>query len=112
MVVCTRYTPYVYVPEAFASFHLCHCVLTTSPEVTLDDQANLRSVDFISCLSLDSHQAGSFLLPSSSGPNCKSNLSTPQRKHLHTKLIPVRSELTQNGTQETFYGLTFIKPGS
>ncbi|MEQ2296793.1 hypothetical protein AMECASPLE_028126 [Ameca splendens] len=44
-------------PECFAtsdleslSFDQCHCVLTTSPEVTLDDQVYQRSVEFISYL--------------------------------------------------------------
>ncbi|MEQ2301472.1 hypothetical protein AMECASPLE_036442 [Ameca splendens] len=54
----------------------------------------------ISCLRLDSYQAGSYLLPLSPGPSCKCNLSTLQRKHLHTELIPVRSELTQNSTKK------------
>ncbi|MEQ2295456.1 hypothetical protein AMECASPLE_014528 [Ameca splendens] len=40
-------------------------------------------------LRLDSHLAGSFLLPSPLGPRHKCTLSTLQRKHLHTELIPV-----------------------
>ncbi|MED6262445.1 hypothetical protein ATANTOWER_019458 [Ataeniobius toweri] len=42
----------------------------------------------ISCLRLDSHQAGSFLLPPSPGPSRNRTLSTPQRKHLNTGLTP------------------------
>ncbi|MEQ2241546.1 hypothetical protein ILYODFUR_026450 [Ilyodon furcidens] len=56
----------------------------------------LRTLFPISCIRLDSHQAGSFLLPSSPGPSRKRTLSTLQRKHLRTKLIPVCSKLTLN----------------
>ncbi|MED6242472.1 hypothetical protein ATANTOWER_005172 [Ataeniobius toweri] len=43
----------------------------------------------IYCLRLDSHLAGSFLLPSPPGSSRKRTLSTLQRKHLHTELILV-----------------------
>ncbi|MED6242861.1 hypothetical protein ATANTOWER_010909 [Ataeniobius toweri] len=43
----------------------------------------LRTSFPISCLCLDSHQAGSSLLPSSPGPSRKRTLSTLQCKHLH-----------------------------
>ncbi|MEQ2252236.1 hypothetical protein ILYODFUR_019625 [Ilyodon furcidens] len=58
----------------------------------------LRTSFPTSCIRLDLHQAGSFLLPSSPGPSRKRTLSTLQRKHLHTELIPVCSEFTQNST--------------
>ncbi|MEQ2178241.1 hypothetical protein GOODEAATRI_011946 [Goodea atripinnis] len=45
----------------------------------------------IYCLHLDLHLGGSFLLPSPPGPSCKRTLSTLQCKHLHTELIPERS---------------------
>ncbi|MED6257078.1 hypothetical protein ATANTOWER_009258 [Ataeniobius toweri] len=49
----------------------------------------LRNSFPIYCLCLDSHLAGSFLLPSPPGPSRKCTLSTLQCKHLHTELIAV-----------------------
>ncbi|MEQ2301407.1 hypothetical protein AMECASPLE_035504 [Ameca splendens] len=60
-------------------------------EVILDDQAPLRSLDSypVTCLRLDSHQAGSFLLSSSPEPSHKRTLSTLQRKPPHIELVPL-----------------------